>query len=92
MRLQIHHTGHDKPKSYGTSTREWQLDTVLRLEEVERENADVCFNLIFQKARLRTPLTRMNGKGPKMIAAEPWPAASRKWPLHADPLQNHERR
>ena len=48
----IHHTGHDAGKSYGTSTREWELDTVLKLERPPDEEPGFITN--FTKARLRT--------------------------------------
>jgi hypothetical protein len=54
----LHHTGHDETKSYGTKTREWEMDTVLFGEKVERPDTDVRFKLEFRKARERTPLTR----------------------------------
>jgi hypothetical protein len=54
----LHHTGHDETKSYGTKTREWQMDTVLFGERIERPDTDVSFKLEFRKARERTPLTR----------------------------------
>jgi hypothetical protein len=54
----IHHTGRDETRSYGTKTREWQLDTVVHLEGVKREDTDVSFNLVFKKARERTPANR----------------------------------
>ena len=54
----IHHTGHDEGRSYGTKTREWQLDTVAMLEEVRRPDTDVSFKVSFRKARERTPETR----------------------------------
>jgi hypothetical protein len=54
----LHHTGHDETKSYGTKTREWQMDTVLFGETVERPDTDVSFKLEFRKARERTPQTR----------------------------------
>jgi hypothetical protein len=56
--LWVHHTGHDKSRGFGTSTREWQLDNVLHMEAVEMPNTDVSFRLYFQKARERTPQTR----------------------------------
>jgi hypothetical protein len=56
--LWVHHTGHDKTKGYGTKTREWSLDTVLLLEEVKRDDTDVSFSMVFEKARERTPQTR----------------------------------
>lgn len=54
----IHHTGHDASHSYGTKTREWGLDTVMLMEEVERPEADIAFTLKFPKARERTPDNR----------------------------------
>jgi hypothetical protein len=56
--LWIHHTGHDTTHSYGTKTREWQLDTVMLLEEVLRPEADIAFSLKFTKARERGPHNR----------------------------------
>src|SRR5437773_8048656 len=55
----VHHTGHDESKSYGTKTREWQQDTVVKLETVEHEYTDVSFRMIFTKARERTPRNRL---------------------------------
>ena len=54
----INHTGHDKTRSYGTSTREWQLDTVMVAEKVEDADADLAMKLNFSKARQRRPETR----------------------------------
>ena len=56
--LWIHHTGHDESRSYGTKTREWQMDTVMHLTAVEREGTEISFDLEFRKARERTPKTR----------------------------------
>ncbi len=56
----INHTGHDKSPSYGTSTREWQLDTVKVAEKIEDADADLAMNLNFSKARQRRPETRGN--------------------------------
>jgi hypothetical protein len=52
------HTGHDETKSYGTKTREWQMDTVVFGEKVEQPGINVSFKLEFRKARERTPETR----------------------------------
>jgi RecA-family ATPase len=41
--LWLHHTGHDETRGYGDKTREWQMDTVLFGERVEREDTDVSF-------------------------------------------------
>jgi hypothetical protein len=54
----LHHTGHDESKSYGTKTREWQMDTVLLAERLERDDTDVSFKIMFKKARERTPSNR----------------------------------
>jgi hypothetical protein len=54
----LHHTGHDENKSYGTKTREWQMDTMLFGQRLERPEIDVSLKLEFRKARERTPLTR----------------------------------
>jgi len=53
-----HHTGIDKTRSYGTSTREWQMDSVLLLGAVESGDADLAFTVEFLKARERTPANR----------------------------------
>jgi hypothetical protein len=54
----IHHTGLNEDHGYGTSTREWQLDTVILLERVEQPGADIAFQLTFTKTRERTPNNR----------------------------------
>jgi hypothetical protein len=54
----VHHTGHDETHSYGTKTREWQLDLVALLEAIEPAEADIAFTLKLTKARERTPSTR----------------------------------
>lgn len=56
--LWVHHTGHDETHAYGTKTREWQLDTVMLAERIERPDADIAFRLSFPKARERTPENR----------------------------------
>ena len=54
----IHHTGHDESRGYGDKSREWQMDTVIHLDAVKREDTDISFQLAFTKARERTPATR----------------------------------
>ena len=56
--LWVHHTGHNTGRAYGTKTREWQLDTVMLAEAVERDGTDIAFSLSFTKARERTPENR----------------------------------
>ena len=43
----VHHTGHDETRSYGTKTREWQMDTVIHLDAVKRDETDISFCLQF---------------------------------------------
>lgn len=52
----LHHTGHDSSKGFGTTTREWQMDTVLSLTKDAQNNEHLLME--FKKARLRTPDTR----------------------------------
>jgi hypothetical protein len=51
----MHHTGHDASKSFGTKTREWEQDTVIRLTKEEDGDG---LSLEFPKARLRKPETK----------------------------------
>lgn len=44
------HSGYNATKAYGTSTKMWEMDTVIRLEKT---NNGIGFNLAFDKARLR---------------------------------------
>jgi hypothetical protein len=52
----LHHSGHDTSKSYGTKTREWELDTVLALTPAADDGSAIIAD--FTKARLRTPANR----------------------------------
>ena len=56
--LWAHHTGHDASRQYGTKTREWQMDSYIQLDKIERPDTDVSFLLNFRKARERTPINR----------------------------------
>lgn len=56
--LWINHTGHDTSRSYGTKTREWQLDTVIIGEKIAAGDADLAMKITFSKARQRTPDNR----------------------------------
>jgi hypothetical protein len=58
--LWIHHTGHNTSRSYGTKTREWQLDAVIVAEAIERADTDIAFSVQFTKARERTPENRQD--------------------------------
>jgi hypothetical protein len=53
----LHHSGHDATRSYGTKTREWQMDNHLHFTKAEGQS-DICFDLVFKKHRDRTPETR----------------------------------
>ena len=52
----MHHTGHEENHSYGTKTREWQMDTVILMQKIGDDQID--FNLKILKARTRTPENR----------------------------------
>lgn len=56
----VHHTGLNKTHGYGTSTREWQLDTVMHLTAVKRSDTDISFEIEFPKARERDPTWRQD--------------------------------
>ena len=56
--LWINHTGHDKSRDYGTSTRIWQMDTAMVLTKLTDHPADIAFRLDFLKARQRKPSNR----------------------------------
>lgn len=52
--ITIHHTGHDTSRSFGTKTREWEMEAVASLiEELDKSG----IRLTFQKHRLMTPKT-----------------------------------
>jgi hypothetical protein len=71
--LWLHHTGHDESRSYGDKTKEWQLDTVMHMEAVAREDADVSIALEFRKARERTPATRADFQRARIaIVGDQW--------------------
>lgn len=85
----VHHTGHDEGKSYGDKTKEWQLDCVIHLESVKRDETDVSFSLEFRKARERTPATRADFQTAKIaLIGDTWTSeavrAARK--EHVSPL------
>jgi hypothetical protein len=52
----MHHTGHDAKKSFGTKTREWEMDTVIAVTKAGDAGDEICIE--FNKARLRTPSNR----------------------------------
>jgi len=69
----IHHTGHDETHSYGAKLREFQMDTVISLEAVERPDTDVSFLLTFRKARERTPTNRADFEQVRIaLIADTW--------------------
>jgi hypothetical protein len=75
--LWVHHTGHDTSRGYGTKTREWQVDTVMHLDAVERPDTDVSFTLTFPKARERTPFNRADFEPTKTaLVNEQWEGAA----------------
>lgn len=52
--LWVHHTGHEKGRSYGTKTREWQMDTVI-IGEIAEKSLSASMKLTFSKTRRRKP-------------------------------------
>ena len=87
--LWLHHTGHDGSRSYGDKTKEWQLDTVMHMEAIEREDTDVSFALEFRKARERTPATRADFQRARVaLVGDQWTveAPAIAAPAHVSPL------
>jgi hypothetical protein len=70
--LWIHHTGRNTSRAYGTSAREWGMQTVIVAEACGSQDVGPCFTLKFPKATDRDPtnandfstvtLTLENGK------------------------------
>jgi hypothetical protein len=57
--LWLHHTGHDESHSYGTKTREWQMDAyALMRPRNDQNDVLIDFDLEFKKARECTPQNR----------------------------------
>lgn len=50
----VHHVGHDKSRSYGDTTLEWDIDVVMIGERAEGD-ADVAMKVSCTKARRRRP-------------------------------------
>jgi len=71
--LWVHHTGHDQGHAYGDASRLWGMDTVIKLDPIEHESADVAFSLKFEKARSRTPDNREDFATVQIqLAADRW--------------------
>lgn len=55
----LHHTGHDEKRSFGTKTREWEMDSVIMLSKLNTDDdalePSAAFRLEFTKARHKTP-------------------------------------
>jgi hypothetical protein len=68
--LWVHHTGHDESRSYGTKTREWQLDMVILFKRIENSTADIAFTLEFTKSRERAPHNRADFESVNITLAE----------------------
>jgi hypothetical protein len=73
----VHHTGHDETRTYGTKTREWQMDTVIHLKPVKRADTGVSFEVEFRKARERTPSTQNEFKTARVaLVNDKWAVAN----------------
>jgi hypothetical protein len=55
--LWVHHVGHDRTRSYGDKTREWDIDATIIGERALADGADVAIKISFLKARRRRPQT-----------------------------------
>ena len=55
----LHHTGHDEKRSFGTKTREWEMDSVIMLSKLSSDDdapePSAAFRLEFTKSRHKTP-------------------------------------
>jgi putative DNA primase/helicase len=86
--LWIHHTGRNTSHAYGTSAREWGMQTVMVAEACGSQEAGPCFTLNFTKATDRDPtnaadfapmtLTLENGKWSCAEATEDHPTGAPK--------------
>lgn len=68
--LWLHHTGLDATRGYGGKVREWNLDTVMVGEKLDRPEADAAFTLKFTKTRRRTPANRADFENREVILCE----------------------
>jgi hypothetical protein len=56
----LNHTGHDADRSFGTKTKEWEMDTVVGLLKVDEDNpVDTTMQVEFRKSRLKRPETAL---------------------------------
>lgn len=82
----IHHTGINETRSYGTSTREWQLDTVALMERAKDSDADIAFDLRFTKAREREPANRADFETVRItLAGDRWTVGTPSLPTTLKP-------
>jgi AAA domain/DnaB-like helicase N terminal domain len=88
----VHHTGWETSRGYGTSTREWQMDTVAIMEAVEGSDSDIAFSLKFTKARERDPTNRADFE-PVVITLgnDQWSVKHGKLPTKSGALTSGER-
>jgi len=54
----VHHTGHDASHSYGDQSRQWGMDSVIKLSPIAHPQTDIAFALKFEKKRNCTPDNR----------------------------------
>ena len=54
----VDHTGNDPNKTYGTTTKKWQFDSVMLMKDNKNEAVDISFTIEWLKHRLRTPDNR----------------------------------
>jgi hypothetical protein len=56
--LWVNHTGHDTTRGYGDKAKGWRMTSIIHMDQVERPDTDVSFELKFTKARERNPSNR----------------------------------
>jgi hypothetical protein len=77
----VHHTGHDESKSYGTSTRVWQMETSILMERAAMDGIDLSFSLKFLKAREKAPHNRTDFEPVTMyLEGDQWHSKTRVGP------------
>lgn len=85
----VHHTGHDESKSYGTSTRVWQMETSMLMERAEMEGIDLSFSLKFLKAREKAPHNRADFEPVTMyLEGDQWQSKTRVGPKLTPQAEN----
>lgn len=82
--LWVHHTGLNTTRGYGSSTKEWQLDTVMLMtDRADKGDLLVDFDLSFTKARERNRNNRAD-----FVDARIWINTEDRWESSVAPSKN----